>query len=252
MSRATQAVVLTLVGTLILRISLDGTYLRYVKPHLQPFLVAAGASLLLLGVASMLFDEILTRASPPAGSPGAADDESAADQAHLAEHEHGAAPKAAWLLCLPVLAILLIAPPALGAYAAQRAMGTVGKPPAGPGYPALPGPDPVRLPVSEYAVRAIWDYGHTLAGRTVVMTGFVTPRPAGGWFLTRMVISCCAADAQAYKVEVRGAPPLPADTWVEVTGTWADNGQPAAETSVPVVVAARVTQVHAPRDPYDG
>ncbi|MFE2432992.1 hypothetical protein ACFXJ5_40615 [Streptomyces sp. NPDC059373] len=36
----------------------------------------------------------------------------------------------------------------------------------------------------------------------------------------RLVVTCCAADAQVLKVEMHGTPAPPADAWVTVTGQW--------------------------------
>ena len=44
MRRETQNVLLVLLGGALLKIALTGTYLRYVKPSLFPWLVLAGAA----------------------------------------------------------------------------------------------------------------------------------------------------------------------------------------------------------------
>ena len=38
------------------------------------------------------------------------------------------------------------------------------------------------------------------------MTGFATPVKGGGWDLTRIIFTCCAADAQTVKVHMYGTP----------------------------------------------
>ncbi|MER6688603.1 TIGR03943 family putative permease subunit [Streptomyces minutiscleroticus] len=63
-----------------------------------------------------------------------------------------------------------------------------------------------------------------MAGRTLRLTGFVTRSDGGTWHVARLLVSCCAADARALKVEVRGAGAPAADTWVTVTGTWHPTG----------------------------
>ncbi len=243
MKRDVQSILLVLVGGTVLRLSIGDAYLNYVKPGLRPFLIVSGAVLLVLGLASFVLDGLLRRA--PAAGPACADGGD-----HGAGHGPDHGPRVAWLLCLPVLAVFLVAPPALGSYAAQRDAGTVAKPQEAQ-FPPLPEGDPVRVLVSEYAIRAVWDQGRSLRGRTVTLTGFVTPKPGGGWYLTRMVLSCCAADAQAFKVEVRDAPPLPADTWVEVTGTWVPHGDVPPERAIPAIQASDVKEVPRPKDPYE-
>ncbi|WP_332835213.1 DUF1980 domain-containing protein [Carbonactinospora thermoautotrophica] len=162
--RDVQSILLVLVGGTVLRLSISDAYLNYVKPGLRPFLIVSGAVLLVLGLAGFVLDGLLRQA--PAAGPACADGD-----------DHG--PRVAWLLCLPVLAVFLVAPPALGSYAAQRDPGTVAKPQEAQ-FPPLPEGDPVQVLVSEYAIRAVWDQGRSLRGRTVTLTGFVTPKPGAG------------------------------------------------------------------------
>lgn len=86
------------------------------------------------------------------------------------------------------------------------------------------------------------------------MTGFVTHGDDGTWYLTRLFITCCAADATTSKVEVRGAvdgaPPV--DTWVTVTGTWHPKGRLGTDSAWPPVLdASAVRRVAQPADPYE-
>jgi uncharacterized repeat protein (TIGR03943 family) len=231
-------VLLVLTGAAVLRISLFGDlYLRYVQPALRPYLVVSGAVLVVLGAVTA----VLRRTEPAADR---------ADDGH--GHAHGpAGPRVAWLLTLPALALLLFPPPALGSYsaareAAQRAAQGVGT------FPALPAGDPVELGVGEFTSRAVYDSGRSLKGRTVRLTGFVT-RDGGAWYVTRLQVACCAADATAGKVEIRGADDAPpTDSWVTVTGTWHPEGEPGTDSAWPPVLdAAAVTRVEQPANPYE-
>lgn len=245
MRRDVQAVLLILVGGAVLRISLTDTYLNYVKAGMRPFLIASGALLVLLGILAVL--DVLRGGRVP----GAADhDEVGHDHAHAHGHDHAHGPKSAWLLLLPVLAIFLIAPPPLGAYAAARGT-TNAVAPQTPQAPPLPAGDPVEISVSSYVTRAVWDDGRTLAGRNVQMVGFVTPDPQGGWWLTRLAIACCAADALASRIKVVDAPDLPANTWVEVTGTWIPGGGTKSDAAIPLVQITSLEQVAQPKNPYE-
>jgi len=227
-NREAQSALLVLVGAAVLRITLDGTYLRYVKAGLWPFLLASGAVVLFLGVAALV-DAFVPAAAQPT--------------AH--------APKAAWLLALPVFAIFLVAPPPLGSYAASRDTGTVAPPADESDVPPLPPGDPATLTVGDYAVRAVWDEGRTLLGREVQLTGFVTPRKEGGWFLTRIMLSCCAADGTAVKVQARGAEPPPPDTWVRVTGSWAPSAAGPPGERIAALDVRQLESVEPPADPYE-
>ncbi|WP_405646205.1 TIGR03943 family putative permease subunit [Streptomyces sp. NBC_00019] len=237
MRRYGPALLLVLVGAAILRISaFSALYLRYVQAGLRPYLVVSGAALVLLGIVLAVVRH-------------SADDGHDDDGAHHDHAHHG--PRVAWLLTLPALALLLFPPPALGSYsaereAAQRAAQGVGV------FPALPAGDPVELGVGEFSSRAIYDTGRSLKGRTVRMTGFVTHGDDGTWYVTRLLVSCCAADATTSKAEIRGADALPADTWVTVTGTWHPKGKLGTDGAWPPVLdAVSVQQMKQPADPYE-
>jgi len=66
-----------------------------------------------------------------------------------------------------------------------------------------------------------FDAGHTLTGHQIALTGFVLGPEPGGFQLARLVITCCAADAQPIVAQVlTSAAPPARDTWVTVTGTF--------------------------------
>jgi uncharacterized repeat protein (TIGR03943 family) len=121
-------------------------------------------------------------------------------------------------------------------------------------FPALPAGNPLEISVAQYSSRAIYDSGHSLKGRTLRMTGFVTHGSDGTWYVTRLLVTCCAADATTSKVEVRGADPgaPQTDTWVTVTGTWIPKGKLGTDGAwPPVLKATDVEQVKEPADPYE-
>jgi uncharacterized repeat protein (TIGR03943 family) len=241
------AVLLVLVGAAVLRISLFSTlYLRYVQPALRPYLIASGVLLVLLAVVTAV------RRGRRGDDPDPTDDDHHDHGEGGHGHSHSATPRLAWLLTLPAVALLLFPPPALGSYSAaredaQRAAQGVGT------FPALPAGDPVRLSVGEFSSRAVYDSGRSLKGRTVRLTGFVSRGDGSTWYVTRLVVSCCAADATTSKVEVRGSDAaLPADTWVTVTGTWHPEGKLGTDAAWPPVLSAtEVTRVKQPSDPYE-
>ncbi|WP_416985610.1 TIGR03943 family putative permease subunit [Streptomyces sp. T028] len=270
MRRHGPTVLLLLTGAAVLRITLfSDLYLRYVQAGLRPYLIVSGVALVLLGVVTHLAAGSRAAGAmevPPLersrewGRVGAAaprnreqEQEQEQEQEHEHGHGHSHGPRTAWLLTLPALALLLFPPPALGSYsagreAAQRAAQGVGT------FPALPEGDPLTLTVAEFGSRAIYDSGRSLKGRTVRLTGFVTRGDDGAWYVTRLVVSCCAADATTGKVEIRGADDdaPPTDTWVTVTGTWRPKGTLGSDAAWPPVLdAAEVTRVKQPADPYE-
>ncbi|MFJ5530209.1 TIGR03943 family putative permease subunit [Streptomyces sp. NPDC093261] len=171
---------------------------------------------------------------------GHGDNGDTADSGHGHGHDHSGAPRVAWLLFLPALSLLFFAPPALGAYtAAREAPKTVKEQQH---FDPLPRTSPVPMTLTDFTTRVQQDRGQAIKGRSIRMTGFVTPdKRSGSWYLTRIIISCCAADAQSVKVRVYGKPALAANTWVAVTGTWHPGGT-LGTSSAPVALDAHTVE----------
>ncbi|MFE2534599.1 TIGR03943 family putative permease subunit [Streptomyces sp. NPDC059371] len=179
------------------------------------------------------------------------------DGGHGHENGHGDGhghrePRISWLLVLPLLALILVAPPALGSYSAMRT-GTALQAPFG--YAKLPAGDPVTLGLVDYASRAAYGHGRSLGGRQVKITGFVALDRAGAPYLVRMALNCCAADAQPVKIGLSGRTPpvLRPDTWLEVTGRYTarHTTDPVNGGIIPYLDVSSARPVPTPRDPYD-
>lgn len=245
-----------LFGGAVLRASLTDLYLRYVKEELRPFLIGASLLLIVTGVMTLWYDLRPAagnerKAAPPV-SPGSGESpRTAAGHGHDDHGHHG--PRVAWLLLLPVLGLLLVAPPALGSYAATQA-GTTLTAEQDYEYPPLPAGDPVQTSVLGYAARALFDKGRSLDDRRVQLTGFVASGPGGEPILARMIMSCCAGDGRPVKVGMAGDAPagLAADTWIEVTGRYTDRlgRDPVNDAEIPYIQVESWRQVQQPTDPY--
>ncbi|ADI04578.1 hypothetical protein SBI_01457 [Streptomyces bingchenggensis BCW-1] len=243
MKRNIQVLLLLFLGVGLLHISLlTDLYLRYVRPGLRPALIASGVLLIVLGAVSAARDGF------PFNRP-----RTHHGHDHGDGHGHAGGPKVAWLLYVPALTILFLAPPALGSYTASRDDATAPKAPSSGDslFPALQDTGVVPMSLNDFSARAVWDTSRTLKGHTVRLTGFVTPGRHGTWYVSRLVISCCAADAQVRKVRVHGAAAPPADAWVTVTGTWHPTGKIGTDDASPALDATMVTRVPAPKDPYN-
>ncbi len=251
-----QGLVLLLLGGAVLRISAFSTsYLNYVKPGFRPFLIAAGAVVFVLGVISLVQEWRKPHVSE-AERARAEEDGQADAHEHGHGHDHSRGPRVAWLMCLPVFAIFLIAPPALGSFAAAR--DDVAPPPPPPevvdGYAPLQGDAPVAMPIGEFVGRAWGDPKRSLTGKQVRLTGFVVQsKKKDAWYVTRMQLACCAADALALKVSVKGAAAPAENTWVEVTGTWIPpkSSKLPNGTVPPEIASINVTEVPQPTEPYE-
>jgi uncharacterized repeat protein (TIGR03943 family) len=238
--RETQNILLILLGGALVKIAVNGDYLRYVKPAQQPWIIAGGAVMVLLGAVAIVRDLLGARAK--AGTEPDHDD-----------HSHSARP--AWLLLVPVLAVFLVAPPALGADSVIRTEARVPASAAAANaaaFPPLPAGNVVPLAVNEFVSRAGWDAAGTLDNRTVSLTGFVV-HTGGGTLLARLVISCCAADAFPVTVHLRGgeADHLASDAWIRVTGQVVPGTATKNNSYTPDFTLASLTAVPAPKDPYE-
>lgn len=247
-----QSLMLVLLGGALLRISFGDIYLRYVKASMQPYLIVAGALLVVLGIAAYATDLRRRRDQPGLVDDGAS--EAAAPHAAAGHRHHG--PRVAWLLLLPILAIFIIAPPPLGSFAAERGAPELAEPEASH-YPDLPpndaGQDHVTLPVFDYWTRVVWDDGLSLEGRSIGLLGFVTPTEDGtGFFVNRLQIACCAADALPFSIRViTDDPAPPTDSWVFVVGSYVPN--PNADIDgerTPAIDADQIVPTPAPVNPY--
>jgi len=235
----TRSVLLGAVGATAVWLGRSGEALNYVRPGLAPLVLAAGVVLLALGVLPPL--GLLGGAAGTAGGGGG--------------HRHRA--RVGWLLLVPVLVVLVVQPAALGSYAVSSRSVVPGSGGDG-GFPPLSAPvrGAVPMPMAEFVTRAVRDPGQSLAGVRVRLVGFVAPAEAndGGYRLTRFVIFCCAADAEALQAVVRGDPvPRARDQWLEVEGTW--RPRPAAvddpSPPPPVLDADGVRPITPPRPPYE-
>ncbi|MCG0286730.1 TIGR03943 family protein [Streptomyces sp. PSAA01] len=249
MKRNVQVLLLLFTGVGLLHISLlTDLYLRYVRPGLRPALIASGVLLIVLGAVSAARDGF------PFNRPRTDHDhggrQGGGHQGHGHDHAHG--PRIAWLLYVPALTILFLAPPALGSYTAARDEAKAKPPTTGDSlFPALPRNGIVEMSLNDFSSRAVWDTHGTLKGHTVRLTGFVTPGHHGTWYVSRLAISCCAADATVRKVRVHGAAAPPADAWVTVTGTWHPTGKVGTDDASPALDTTTVKRVPAPKDLYN-
>lgn len=268
MKRLVQITLLALSGLGLLHVSLfTDDYLRYVKEGMRPMLIASGTVLLLLAAAEAWSARGEAHRSGEAHRGGEAHDDGAARQGggpHEGGHEHGhegghergheghdhsALPKIAWLLLLPALSLLFYAPPALGAYTASREDAkTVTRQDT---FDPLPATSPLPITLTDFTKRVQQDRERAVKGRTVLMTGFVTPvKGSDSWDLTRIILSCCAADAQSVKIRVYGIPAPAADTWVSVTGAWHPGGTLGTASAPAALDARTVKKVPKPANGY--
>jgi uncharacterized repeat protein (TIGR03943 family) len=231
-SRATQHLVLLLIGLSTAVMSYKGTYLNYVRPALLPWLFVAAGVLVVLGLTGVVGD-----------LRGVATE----------EHEHAHQTWLTWVLLIPIALVAFVVPPPLDARGTNPTPVAATAPAPRP-FPALPaGPAPeVSLP--ETVMRAAADSTHSLDGRTITLTGFTVAR-AGGFDLGRVVIVCCAADAQLARVHLTGPAAAtvagqPDDTWMRLTGKIAPGSSHAEDGFIPTMVITEAVRIDKPKNSY--
>ncbi|HEX6473281.1 MAG TPA: TIGR03943 family protein [Streptosporangiaceae bacterium] len=230
MSEDARATTVLLVGVLLVRLSLTHAYARYVRVGMGWWLLVAGILLVVLGLAGVV--RALTRRDEHQSEP--------------AGHHHGSG--VGWLLLAPVLALLLVTPPALGSFGVDR-NATVDVTSGGRTFPSLPAGRTVPMSLLEFDQRAADHDGASMGTTAIRLTGFVARTADGSGFrLARYQIACCAADAVAAVVRVVGAAgdPPPRDRWVTVTGTFHGSAG-----DIPELQASSLTEIPAPADPYE-
>ncbi|MFI6550477.1 TIGR03943 family putative permease subunit [Streptomyces prunicolor] len=253
MNRQAQAAVLFLVGAALLHAGFTNLYLRYVKAGLQPLLLLSGAVLIVAALATAWYEwrrARMEKAQAEAHAEAHTETETHEGAAHEG-HVHRE-PRIAWLLVLPLFALILVAPPALGSYSAVRTGTAIQQP---YGLSKLPTSNPLTIGLVDYATRAVYDHGHSLGTRRLKVTGFIALDKSGSPYLVRMALNCCAADAQPVKIALTGKipPVLQPDTWLEVTGTYSakQTKDPINNRPIPYFQVTLAKPVPTPKDPYD-
>lgn len=147
-----------------------------------------------------------------------------------------------------VIAALVLPPASLSV---ELAMSRVGEQTA-----LFAGADDVTLGVADTATFGVGDWASVFAtatntaaydGKTVTLTGFVTPTDADGVNLTRLVITHCVIDAQPATLPVTiDAGEFDTGQWVEVEGTVKADADGSLH-----VEPTTVTAIDEPQDPYE-
>jgi uncharacterized repeat protein (TIGR03943 family) len=241
----TRSLLLVVLGAMAVWLWRSGQALNYVRPGLVPLVGAAGLVLLAGGLL------------PPLGLLGAGRAGHRPDRlGDQDQHHHWG--RVGWLLLVPVLVVMLVQPAALGSYAVSSRTVVPGS--GGDGqFPALAAPVRGAVPMSmaEFVTRAVRDPSQSLAGVRVRLVGFVAPAEhdqGGSYRLTRFVIFCCAADAEALQAVIRGdATARARDQWLEVEGTWQPRPASPDDPSPPppVLNADVIRPITPPRPPYE-
>lgn len=230
MKRETENTILLLVGLSIALIVATGVFTRYVKPALLPWLVLTAALLVGLALVSIVGDVRRGGRDVEAG------------------HAHRGG--VVWLLAVPVVVLCFVTPPALRPQAATSVT-NVSNDVLRVAFPPLPPGRAPEVSLAEAVVRAANDSTGSLNNRLITVTGFALNDP-GGVDLARIVIICCAADAQLARIHLRGGSAFhfPDNTWLRVEGVIIPAERQPHTPPIPTLRATEVTPVPAPANPY--
>ena len=243
----------SVLAVVTLGLALTGRLGLYINPESTWF--AVGMSVLVLVGAALSFAMPLGAEADHGHDHGDSHGD-AADEVH--DHvDHPvhpvalAATVAGGVAASGVVLLTLVLPPA--SLSAELAMSRdVGAPPLFVGSDAVTlaaTGDTTSFGVGEWAtVFATATNPDAFNGDTVTLTGFVTPgdSSAGGFDLTRLVITHCVIDAQPASIPVAASDGLETGQWVTITGTVSSTADGRLE-----IDASSVEPIDEPADPYE-
>ncbi|MFN3003633.1 TIGR03943 family putative permease subunit [Mycolicibacterium wolinskyi] len=230
MSRETENALLLLIGVSTAIIAATGAYTRYVKPSLLPYLVVTAVLLIALALAAIVRDI----------------------RGHADSHDHQHRPGVAWLLLIPIALLAFVVPPAIRPDAAsvtEVSTDVLRRP-----FPPLPDGAAPEVSLPDVLIRVAQDTAGTLDDRTITVTGF-TMRDGDRTDLARVVIICCAADAQLARIRLSGpaaadVASYPENTWVRVEGKVPAGQSDSGGRTIPTMTVQRVSRTDPPPHPY--
>jgi uncharacterized repeat protein (TIGR03943 family) len=108
--------------------------------------------------------------------------------------------------------------------------------------------------MSDFVTRAVWDDAGSLNGREIRLAGFIVHGSGGAIHLSRLVMSCCAADVTPVTVRLEGRPDLsdlPQDSWFEVKGQVVPGSARSGTHFTPTLTVSDLQPIPAPSEPYE-
>ncbi len=239
MNRLGRSAVLVALGIIVSRLLWSGGYGWFVQQRMRWPLIGAAVVLVIFGVY-----EAVKGVREEGRDPESIN--------------RSAGPSVGWLLLLPLVVLISVAPTGLGAAAAER-VDAYTPTEAADRYPALDDSSgPIEMRVFDFLERATWDDSRSLEDKTIRLEGLVVNDDSipDGFKLTRFMVSCCAADGIPLQVDVRNAgAALEDDTWVIADVVWRPSETSFEDTEGDWIIEADALTVtvvpDAPNDPYE-
>ena len=187
----------------------------------------------------------------------------ASPTAHEDHHDHVARASAfrrllIWsngvVLICTALALLVIPPATLSSTSRQnRELVTSGQALAPTKAVALVGADPATFTVKDWAALLSQGGPEAVLGKQVDLSGYVLDRGEDDvFFIARLVVSCCAVDAQPVGVPVYRPgwrDEVKTGGWITIKGSFVRNPSQASQESVAIGVDS-VAKIDEPDQPY--
>ena len=240
MNRAGRATVIFCCGLIVARLLWSGGFGWFVQQRMRIPLLLAAFALPIFGVVELWMAWREESREPDAT-------------------EKSRGPLVGWLLVLPLLVLIAVAPTGLGAAAADRVDAYTPTESDGGFEPLDSSAQPIELRVFDFLDRAVWDENRSLEDVTVRLEGLVVNDPdhPDGFTLTRFLVSCCAADGIPLQVDLYDVGQrFENDTWVVADVRWIPPETPYNELArADRRIAASVVEVRAVpgdrKDPYE-
>ena len=161
--------------------------------------------------------------------------------------------KAAVLICA-ALALLVIPPATLSSSARQnRELVTSGQALDSTKVAALVGADPATFSVKDWAALLSQGGPEAVLGKQVNLSGYVLDRDEEDvFFIARLVVSCCAVDAQPIGVPVYRPgwrDEIEPGAWIRIDGAFVNNPSRDSQESVAIGVGS-LANIEEPDQPY--
>lgn len=239
MNRVGRAVIMFTIGAVMARLLYTGGFGWFVQQRMRLPLLGATVVLLVFGVYEAIAGTREENENP-------------------STIRRSAGPAVGWLLLLPLMVLISVAPTGLGAAAADRVDAFVPTEAVVDRYVDLDtSAGPPQLQVRDFLDRAIWDEERSLEDVTVQLEGLVVNDPEldDAFKLTRFMVSCCAADGIPIQVTVHHSGELPDDTWVVADVVWRAPTVPYRDGPAPWIIEADALSLtivpDSPTDPYE-
>ena len=161
--------------------------------------------------------------------------------------------KAAVLICA-ALALLVIPPATLSSSARQnRELVTSGQALDSTKVAALVGADPATFSVKDWAALLSQGGPEAVLGKQVNLSGYVLDRDEEDvFFIARLVVSCCAVDAQPIGVPVYRPgwrDEIEPGAWIRIDGAFVNNPSRDSQEGVAIGVGS-LANIEEPDQPY--